>query len=129
MVVGILQFEILLHGAESIKDKRRVVNSIKDRLHRDHQASVAEIGPQDTRTTAVLGLAVVGNDGKHIGQVLDRILAKLPGMSEGELGVSTRRLIHGQASEMGVPVGENDQMDLTIEMLKRGEDAAGEDFA
>lgn len=129
MVVGILQFEILIRGAESLKDKRRVVQSIKDRLHRDHQAAVAEVGPQDTCTSAVLGLAIVGNDGRHLGQVLDRILAKIPGMSEGELGVSTRRLIHGHASEMGVPVVADDVSELTDEMIKRGEDAAGEAFA
>lgn len=128
MVVGILQFEIIIRGAESLKDKRRVVQSLKDRLHRDHQASVAEVGPPDVMTSAVLGLAIVGNDGRHIGQTLDRILAKIPSMGEGELGASTRRLIHGHASEIGEPVAAGDE-DLAEEMLKRGEDAAGEALA
>jgi uncharacterized protein len=77
MVVGILQFELIVRGAESLKDKRRVVRSVKDRLHREHQVSVAEVASQDTLTLAVIGLAAVGTDGKRIADVLDRITAKL----------------------------------------------------
>ena len=43
MVVGILQIEVSIDGSTSLKDKRRVVSSLKDRLHREHQVSVAEV--------------------------------------------------------------------------------------
>ena len=52
MVVGILQFELLVPGATSLKDKRRVVKSVKDRLHREHLVSVAEVGPASTTVSA-----------------------------------------------------------------------------
>lgn len=95
MVIGILQFELLVHGAESLKDKRRVVNSVKDRLHREHLVSIAEIGNPDNFSVAVLGLALVGREGKHVGEVLDKILAKLRQEPYAELGDSSRQILHG----------------------------------
>src|SRR4051812_27476727 len=93
MVVGILQFELLIHGAESLKDKRRVVLSVKDKLHREHQVSVAEVGLQDVMSAARLGLALVGSDGKHVGQVLDQITAKLRKLTDAELGDVSREVL------------------------------------
>ena len=54
MIVGILQFELLIHHAESLKDKRRVVHSVKDKLHREHQVSVAEVAHQENMRVAVI---------------------------------------------------------------------------
>ncbi len=95
MVVGILQFELLIHEAESLKDKRRVVLSVKDRLHREHQASVAEVDAHDMLNRAVLGLAVVGRDGRRVGEVLDQITAKLRGLHGAELGGVQREILYG----------------------------------
>ncbi len=77
MVIGILQVELTIDGADSLKDKRRVVSSLKDRLHREHQVSVAEVGTQDAHRTATLGLAVVSSAVPHCQGVLDGILNKL----------------------------------------------------
>jgi len=98
MVVGILQFELLIHEAESLKDKRRVVLSVKDRLHREHQASVAEVDAHDLLNRAVLGLAVVGREGRRVGEVLDQITAKLRGLHGAELGDVHREILHGAGS-------------------------------
>jgi hypothetical protein len=94
MVVGILQFELLIRGAASLKDKRRVVSSVKDKLHREHQVSVAEVALQDNMAVARLALALVGTDGKYVGQTLDRITAKLRALGEAELGEVSREVLH-----------------------------------
>jgi uncharacterized protein YlxP (DUF503 family) len=96
MVIGILQFELFIHGAESIKDKRRVVSSLKDRLHREHQVSVAEVGLLDSRSVARLGLAMVGTDGRYVGQALDRITARLRALVDAELGDCVREVISNE---------------------------------
>jgi uncharacterized protein len=75
--LGILQFELLIHDAQSLKDKRRVVKSVKDRLHREHLVAVAEVGALEIWNVARMGLAAVSNDGKHLSDVLDNVLAKL----------------------------------------------------
>jgi uncharacterized protein YlxP (DUF503 family) len=132
MVVGILQFELLIHGAESIKDKRRVVSSVKDRLHREHQVSVAEVGLQDTMSAARLALALVGSDGRHVGQTLDRITAKLRGLHGAELGDLSREVLHdprGEDARDQPPQGPGAGADgeLAAELLERGEDALREE--
>jgi len=77
MVIGILQVELMIEGAQSLKDKRRVIAGLKDRLHREHQVSVAEIGTQDVHQTATLGMAIVSTEVPHCQGVLDGILNKL----------------------------------------------------
>lgn len=121
MVLGILQFELLIHGAESLKDKRRVLLSIKDRLHREHMVAVAEVAMQDSFRAGVLGLAFVGTDGKHVGTVLDQIVAKLRALHDAELGDVSRQILHGSQVFAG-PDAEDDDTDeqsLAAEMLKR----------
>jgi uncharacterized protein len=77
MVVGILQVQLAIDHATSLKDKRRVVSSVKDKLHREHQVSVAEVDAQDNLRTAVLGITMSASDVKHCQSVLDRIVDRL----------------------------------------------------
>src|ERR1051326_1806547 len=122
MVIGILQFELFIHGAESLKDKRRVVSSVKDRLHREHQVSVAEVALQDNMTVARLGLALVGTDGKYVGQTLDRITAKLRSLTDAELGDVSREVLHDPKGDPEAP-GADPQADpaLADEMLREAQ--------
>ena len=133
MVVGILQFELLIHDPESLKDKRRVLRSVKDRLHREHQVSVAEVACQEMADLAVVGLAVVGTDGKQVGQMLDRILDKLRHLREADLGDSMREIIQGVERDAR-PLPDLEAVDaLEAEMLASFEtdanDQASEDPA
>lgn len=112
MVLGVLQFELLIHEAASLKDKRRVVLSVKDRLHREHQASVAEVDAHDTLNRAVLGLAVVGREGRRVGEVLDQIAAKLRSLRDAELGDVRREILHGTGGVIA-EVGENSASETT----------------
>jgi len=94
MFIGVLQFELFIHGASSIKDKRSVVASLKARLHREHLVSIAEVGMLDSMHVARLAVALVGADGRHIGQTLDRITAKIRALGgEAELGEVHREII------------------------------------
>lgn len=97
MVIGVLQFELLVHGASSLKDKRRVVQSVKDRLHREHMVAVAEVAAQDMLNVAVLAVAAVAGDGRRVGQVLDAIDAKLRSLRDGEIGSTSRSIVHGSS--------------------------------
>lgn len=111
MVIGTLQFELLIHDVQSIKDKRRVVKSLKDRLHREHMVSVAEVGDADDPRRAVMCLALVGKDGAVVGQVLDRISAKLRSLHDAETGECRREVLHGTA--IGGTAVEPDALDAS----------------
>lgn len=101
MVLGVLQFQVLIHGSESLKDKRRVVQSLKDRLHREHLCSIAEVGDPDLLNVATLALAVVSRDGQRIGEILDAITIKLRELRDGELGELDRQVLHASAGWFG----------------------------
>jgi len=84
-VVGILQFTLLIRASHSLKDKRRVVRSIKDRLRHHHNLSIAETDSQDIRNQAVLGIAMIGSDAKYIESGLKKIVNQLRVHPEAEL--------------------------------------------
>jgi len=63
--------------SRSLKDKRQVVKSIKDRLHNGFNVSIAEVEAQDHRQLAVLGLAMVSNEAATCGPRFQEIVAAL----------------------------------------------------
>lgn len=77
MIIGVLQIELLIEGSQSLKDKRSVVASLKDRLHREHQVSVAEVDSQDNHRAAVLGITMAATSVPHCQRTLDRLINKL----------------------------------------------------
>jgi len=70
MVVGIVRVELHLPGAQSLKDKRQVVRSMKERIRERVHASVAEVEFQDLWQRAALGIAVVATDGGQVREML-----------------------------------------------------------
>jgi uncharacterized protein YlxP (DUF503 family) len=74
MVVGVLQVEIRIPDAFSLKDKRRVVKSIKDRIAHAHNVSIAEVGALDEHRRSILGVAMVGNDGPYVEGGLSKLV-------------------------------------------------------
>ena len=74
MKIGILQVELFISDAASLKDKRRVVNSLKDKIHREHLVAVAEVDALDKHQRAILGIAAVSNDARHLQGMLDRMI-------------------------------------------------------
>jgi uncharacterized protein YlxP (DUF503 family) len=70
VIVGVAVWELMLPGCASLKDKRQVVKSLKDRLHQRFNLSAAETGLLDVHDRAQLAVAVVSNDRKHAQQVL-----------------------------------------------------------
>lgn len=74
MIVGVLRIELAIGDARSLKDKRRVIKSIKERLTNTFNASAAEVDALDARQRAVLGVAVVANEARFVASCLDKIV-------------------------------------------------------
>ncbi len=74
MTIGVLQLEISITDAMSLKDKRRVVKSIKDRIAHAHNVSIAEVGALDEHRRCIMGMAMVGNDGQYIEGALSKLV-------------------------------------------------------
>ena len=74
IIVGLCTVELFIPESQSLKDKRQVLLSLKDRLREKFNLSVAEVDGQDLWQKAVLGLACVANEGRYVNQVLDQSL-------------------------------------------------------
>lgn len=74
MTVGVLQIEISIPGADSLKDKRRAVLSLKDRIANGHNVSVAEVDALDEHRRSILGVAMVSNDKRYVEGGLSKIV-------------------------------------------------------
>ncbi len=90
MVVGVETVELFISASQSLKDKRQVLHSLKDRLHGKYNLSVAEVDSQDLWQKAVIGLACVANESRHVNQVLEQALNMIKSIPALEV-VRTRR--------------------------------------
>lgn len=73
MFVGIVRIELHIPAARSLKDKRQVVRSLKDRIRDQVRAAVAEVDHQDLWQRAALGVAVVAPDATHARELLQSV--------------------------------------------------------
>lgn len=81
MVIGVRSFELHLAAAHSLKDKRSVIKSLKDRLHNEFNVSVAETARHDAWQMAELTVCLVSVDKRHAESILeavDRFVASNP---------------------------------------------------
>jgi uncharacterized protein YlxP (DUF503 family) len=78
LVIGVISWELEIFGCQSLKEKRSVVKSLKDRLHDRFNVSAAETAHQDVWQRAELTACVVAGQRKIAEQVLasaDRLVA------------------------------------------------------
>ena len=74
MVIGTLRLKLAVFESLSLKDKRRVIKSLKERLSNRFNVSVAEVGSLDSRQQAELGVAMVANDRTFVTSALDKLV-------------------------------------------------------
>jgi uncharacterized protein len=97
MFVGVMRFSIQIVGARSLKDKRSVVRSLKERVQARLRVSIAEVGALDHPQHATFGVAVVSNDAA----VCDQVLADVAHVA----GTLADAVLTDRATEI-VPFGE-----------------------
>lgn len=73
-VVGVLSVRLVIRSAQTLKDKRRVIKSLKDRVKNSFNVSISEIGTLDHCQYSQLGVAMVGNDKKYMNGALSSLL-------------------------------------------------------
>ena len=73
MVVGILVLELHIPDAQSLKQKRSVIKSLKQRMQQQFHVSVAEVDGHDKWQVATLGIAKVSTDTANLDQTFEYI--------------------------------------------------------
>ena len=74
MIVMSCYLEMHLLESFSLKDKRRVLKSLKDRIKNKFNVSVAEIDPTDVWQSASLGVVIVSNRVRHANGILTKVV-------------------------------------------------------
>ncbi|MFZ0636928.1 MAG: DUF503 domain-containing protein [Candidatus Acidiferrales bacterium] len=82
MPIGLLTLEIHIPDARSLKDKRQVLRSLKDRLRGHFNVAVAELDHQDLWQRSVVGIVSISSDGKHLEESMQAVASE----SENLLG-------------------------------------------
>jgi uncharacterized protein len=71
--IGVLTLELRLDDSHSLKDKRHVVQGLKDRLRHKFNVAVAEIDHQDLWQRAAVAAVTVSSDRAHAEKVLQSV--------------------------------------------------------
>jgi len=73
MIVGLLSLELYLPESNSLKSKRMIIKSLKDRIRNKFNVSIAEVDANDLWQRSVLGVACVANETKIINAILNEV--------------------------------------------------------
>ena len=74
LMVGLLRLELHLPEAQSLKDKRSIVKSLKERLRGRFNVATAELDPSEKWQLATLGVTTVGTDRRFVEGVLRSVV-------------------------------------------------------
>ena len=66
--------ELHLWESCSLKDKRRILKSLKDRIRSEFNVAVAEVNPTDLWQSASLGVVTVSSGVRHANGILTRVV-------------------------------------------------------
>lgn len=112
MFVGVMRLGLMIPGARSLKDKRRVVLSFKERVQGRLRVSIAEVGALDHPRHATLGIAVVSNDAAMCDSVLADVGAMANNLPDAVLADRATEIIPFGAGGTGVRGGIETVLDL-----------------
>ncbi|KMP11641.1 hypothetical protein UZ36_03645 [Candidatus Nitromaritima sp. SCGC AAA799-C22] len=85
MQVGCCSIKFFLHGNRSLKEKRRIIRTIKDRLKNKFNVSIAEIGDQDVWQNLHLGIVAVNSDAKYLEGQMAQVVHAIENMHLAEM--------------------------------------------
>jgi uncharacterized protein len=94
VVVGICRLSLYFPESGSLKTKRQGLRKVIDRLRAKFNAAVAEVAGQDTWQRSVLGIVVVGNEGRHVQSMLDTICSFIDQMYVAEMRDRQIEVLH-----------------------------------
>lgn len=72
MHIGVCKIKLYLPESQSLKDKRRIVKSLIDRLKKRFNLAVAELDALDMHQSAIIGAVSISNDVKFVNRILSQ---------------------------------------------------------
>jgi len=75
MIIGVMTVQLHMQGVTSLKGKRSIVKSLLGRLKSRFNVSISEVGRQEEKTYAVIGIALVSNETRFVDRQFDAIIS------------------------------------------------------
>ncbi len=117
MFVGVQRVVLQIPGARSLKDRRQVVKSFKERVQARLRISVAEVGDLDNPRVATVAMAVVANEASFCDEVLARAASMASTLPDAVLADRATEIIPFGRAGHGLQGG--------IEQLRLDDDEPG----
>lgn len=95
MTVGISSFELHIPASRSLKDKRRIVKSLVDRIHQRFRVSIAETGFHDLHQRAEISMAVVTNGEAEMDKLMEEVHTLVESLPEAFLSRWDPQILEG----------------------------------
>lgn len=95
MVLGICQLVVQLPEAQSLKEKRRSVKSVTQRVRHRYNVSIAEVGSLDMWQVAEIGFVAASNSTRHADETVQRVLRFIEeNLTEGFVADVRTEIVH-----------------------------------
>ena len=85
MFVGVCSFDLLLAENHSLKGKRRVLRTVKDRVRNTYNVSIAEVDSLDAWQRCTLALSCVGREKPQVEKQLSNVVEFIDRMHLAEI--------------------------------------------
>ena len=84
-IIGFLEIHLRIPEAHSLKEKRRVVKRVAERLKNKFNVSVSEIGDQDRWQSSIIGVVTIGSSKKIVDATLEKVILFIDELYPGKL--------------------------------------------
>src|SRR5688572_16916659 len=116
MFVCVARVTLEIPASGSLKAKRQVLRRVTDRVKAKFNVSVAEVEDNDVWQRAILALAVVGNDRRHVNEQMDKILHFIDEMYVAPILSRELEILsfNDQLFQTQLGLGEDEELKLEI---------------
>jgi len=98
-MVGLLNAQLVLRNACTLKQKRRIIKGLKDRIKNNFNVSISETGVLDNCQYSNLGIAMVGNDKRYVNSILSKVVNHFRGATSFDLVSYNLEFIYSQRQQ------------------------------
>ena len=90
MLVSVVQFELFMPYNHSLKEKRQILNKLKEKVYQNMKVTVGEVDHHELWQRASLGIAIVGNEAAVLDSTLTRTMNFIVSLNLGEVSAENR---------------------------------------
>ena len=90
MLVAVAQFELFMPYNHSLKEKRQILNKLKEKVYQKMKLTIGEVDHHELWQRASLGMAVVGSEAAVLDSLLTRTMNFIVSLNLGEVSAENR---------------------------------------